>query len=541
MGDGFDARASRAQDERGTASVTSVKSRKGSKSKKRASAGSASRKAGKKKAAKKKSAKKKSAKKAARKSTKRVAKKAAKSSTRRSPKKTARAAAKKAAGKRAAASAGKGTRKATKKAAGKSAAKTPPKSKAKRAAAPPAAPAPIAMRAADRPVRSASIRRGPYPDVAIVGAYNTVQAKRIPNMTETELVLDAIHGALADAGLTPAAVDGVNVSTWVSQLNPRSVVQWFGGRPSWTGTSHPGVESVLEAAAAIQTGQCETVVLATAQCGEYTDRSATVSWTRPENEFVECWGLYTAAEFALMAQRHMHLYGTKREALSEVASAIRSNGARHPEAVMYGRTCTPADVEASRMVADPYRLLDCCITSEGGAAMVLTTRERAKDLDATPISILGGALDRQGMSYVTAPIWDKVGWVGRRGAQKTFEQCGLGPKDVDFAELYDPFSFEIIRQLEAFGFCGEGEGGDFVMNGRIRIGGELPVATNGGTMSFSHAGVVQLLQKPLNAVLQLRGELPAELTVPNPKVALATNGGSGALFCDVMALGKEPV
>ena len=402
-------------------------------------------------------------------------------------------------------------------------------------------PANAQKSASPKTVRSASLRSWRYPDVAIVGAYNTVQAKRIPNMTESDLVLDAIRGALADAGMGPSDVDGVNVSTWVSRLNPRSVVQWFGGQPSWTGTSHPGVESVLEAAAAIQTGQCETVVIATAQCGEYTDHSSTVSWTRPENEFVECWGLYTAAEFALMAQRHMHLYGTKREALSEVASAIRTNGARNPQAVMYGRTCTPADVEASRMVADPYRLLDCCITSEGGAAMVLTTVERARDLDVKPIYVLGGSLDRQGMSYVTAPIWDKVGWVGRRGAKLTFEQCGLGPKDVDFAELYDPFSFEIIRQLEAFGFCGEGEGGDFVMNGRIRIGGELPVATNGGTLSYSHAGVVQLLQKPLNAVLQLRGELPAELTVPNAKVALATNGGSGALFCDVMALGKEPV
>jgi acetyl-CoA acetyltransferase len=501
-----------------------------------------------------KSAKKAVAKKTVAKKT--VAKKATtkKATTKKATaKKAARTTAKKAAGKAAQKTTGNAARKAPKttaKRAAKKATRTtatraakPAPKKAASPAAPAAAPANAKPKAAAiaRPVRSASIRRGPYPDVAIVGAYNTVQAKRIPDMTESELVLDAIHGALADAGLTPAAVDGVNVSTWVSQLNPRSVVQWFGGRPSWTGTSHPGIESVLEAAAAIQTGQCETVVIATAQCGEYTDRAATVSWTRPENEFVECWGLYTAAEFALMAQRHMHLYGTKREALSEVASAIRSNGAVHPEAVMYGRTCTPADVEASRMVADPYRLLDCCITSEGGAAMVLTTRERAKDLDATPISILGGALDRQGMSYVTAPIWDKVGWVGRRGAKLTFEQCGLGPKDVDFAELYDPFSFEIIRQLEAFGFCGEGEGGDFVMNGRIRIGGELPVATNGGTMSFSHAGVVQLLQKPLNAVLQLRGELPKALTVPNPKVALATNGGSGALFCDVMALGKEPV
>ena len=91
-----------------------------------------------------------------------------------------------------------------------------------------------------------------------------------------------------------------------------------------------------------------------------------MSWTRPSNEFVECFGLYTAAEFALMAQRHMHLYGTKREALSEVAAAIRMNGARHPDAVMYGREVTPADVEASRMVADPFHLFDCCINSEGG-------------------------------------------------------------------------------------------------------------------------------------------------------------------------------
>ncbi|HPG27250.1 MAG TPA: thiolase family protein, partial [Myxococcota bacterium] len=377
----------------------------------------------------------------------------------------------------------------------------------------------------------------PYPDVAIVGAYNTVQAKQLPQWTEPSLVLDAIRGALADAGLTPDDVDGVNVSTWVSQLSSRTVAQWFGGRPAWTGTSHPGIEAVLEAAAAIQSGQAETVVIATAQCGAYTERESTVVWTRPENEFVECWGLYTAAEFALMAQRHMHLYGTKREALSEVASAIRMNGAKNPEAVHFGREVSPREVEASRMVADPFRLLDCCITSEGGAAMVLTTKQRAKDLDVTPIQVLGGALDRQGMSYVTAPLWHRYGWVGRRAFELTCQQAGITHKDIDFAELYDPFSFEIIRQLEAFGFCKEGEGGDFVMDGRIRIDGEFPVATNGGIMSYSHAGVVQLLQKPLNAVLQLQGRLAPELTLHEPRVAIATNGGSGALFCDVMALG----
>lgn len=375
--------------------------------------------------------------------------------------------------------------------------------------------------------------------VAIVGAYNTKQARRLEGVTEIQLVHDAVRGTLDSAGVRPEDVDGLNVSTWVSQLHPRQIPQWFGGRPAWTGNSHPGIEAVLEAASAIATGQCHTALVATAQCGEYTERASTVSWTRPENEFVECWGLYTAAEFALIAQRHMHLYGTKREALSEVAAAIRMNGARNPEAVHFGREVTPSDVEASRMVADPYRLLDCCITSEGGAGILLTTAERARDLDVQPVFLLGGSLDRQGLSYVTAPVWDRYGWVGRRAAERVFEQSGRRAGDVDFAELYDPFSFEIIRQLEAFGFCGEGEGGDFVMDGRVRIDGALPVATNGGTLSFSHAGVVQMLQKPINAALQLRGELPEALTVPDAKTALVSNGGAGALFCDVMMVGTD--
>ena len=211
--------------------------------------------------------------------------------------------------------------------------------------------------------------QGPYQGVAIVGAYNTKQARRLEGVTETDLILDAIRGTLESAGVSHRDVDGINVSTWVTKLNSRHAAQWFGGRPSWSGTSFPGIEAVLEAAAAIATGQCHTALVVAAQCGEYTEHESTVSWTRPDNEFVECWGLYTAAEFALIAQRHMHLYGTKREALSEIAVAIRMNGARNPEAVMYGREVTPADVEASRMVADPFHLLDCCINSEGGAGI----------------------------------------------------------------------------------------------------------------------------------------------------------------------------
>lgn len=374
--------------------------------------------------------------------------------------------------------------------------------------------------------------------VAIVGVYNTRQARVLEGADELSVLLDAMRGALASAGLSPDDVDGLNVTSSVQRMSSRRAVALFGGRSCWTGTD-VGIGAVLEAAGAIAQGQCETVLIATAQAGQYTDRGSTSPWTRPGNEFVECWGLYTAAEFALVARRHMHLYGTSCEALAEVAAGIRSNGARHPEAVMYGREVTPDDVLASRLVADPFRLLDCAINSEGGAGLVLTTAERARDLDVRPAFLLGGALERQGMAYVGPPVWDHCGHVGRRAAERAFGQAGLRPSDVDVAELYDPFSFEVLRQLEVFGFCGEGEGADFVRGGRIRTGGALPVATNGGLLSFSHAGLAQLLQKPICAAQQLRGEMPEALAVPGAKVALATNGGAGALFTDALLLGAE--
>jgi acetyl-CoA acetyltransferase len=380
--------------------------------------------------------------------------------------------------------------------------------------------------------------RHPLHDVAIVGAYHTRQARVLEGVSELDLVLEAIRGALAAAHLAPGDVDGLNVRSSVWRLHAREAVPWFGGRPMWTGVTL-GVEAVLEAALAIACGMCETVVIADAQAGAYTDRASTSPWTRPTNEFVACFGLYTAAEFALIARRHMHLYGTRPEALAEVAATIRNHGALHPDAVFHGRRVTPEDVLASRMVADPYHLLDCAINSEGGAGLVLTTAERARDLGVQPIFLLGGATERQGMAYVGPPVWDRCGWSGRRAAERAFAQCGLVPADVDVCEFYDPFSFELIRQLEAFGFCKEGEGGDFVMDGRIGIGGECPLVTNGGLLSFSHPGTAQLLQKVTSAVFQLQGAYPEALTVPGATVAMASNGGAGALFCDVLLVGRE--
>jgi acetyl-CoA acetyltransferase len=230
-----------------------------------------------------------------------------------------------------------------------------------------------------------------------------------------------------------------------------------------------------------------------------------------------------------------------------VAATIRNNGHDNPDAVYFGKgPFTPDDILSSRMVADPFHLLDCAMTSEGGCGLVLVSADRAADR-TDPVWILGGATDSYGPAYTVAPVWDykprdgadPAGEVGARAARLSFRSAGLSPADVDVAELYDPFSFEIIRQLEVFGFCKPGEGGAFVEGGHIAHGGELPVTTDGGTMSFSHAGIAaQQLQRVIRSVEQLRGTCVSHQVV-GAEVAICSNGGSGALFTDVMLLGSE--
>lgn len=383
--------------------------------------------------------------------------------------------------------------------------------------------------------------RHPLHDVCLVGAFNATQARRLEGYTSETITLEAIRGALNNAGLTPADVDGISASTGRRDFGSAHFGYLMGLGPAWTGHAQgSGIPAVLEAAGAIVTGQCHTVVVGAGSASIYTERASTAPWTRPNNEFVACWGLFTAAEFALIARRHMHRYGTKPEHLATVAATIRNNGHINPEAIYFGRgPFTAQDILDSRMVADPFHLLDCAMTSEGGAALVLTTAERARDLDCQPIYLLGGAKDRYGPSYFVPPSFDLAGWAGREAARKSFAMAGIETKDVDVAELYDPFSFEIIRQLEAYGFCGEGEGGDFVMEGNIAPGGRIPVTTDGGLMSFSHGGgSVQLLQRIIQSVKQLRREAGTR-QVTDAKIAMCSNGGAGALYTEVLIVGSE--
>lgn len=382
----------------------------------------------------------------------------------------------------------------------------------------------------------------PYRDVAIAGVFNTVQARRLPDHTSLSITIEAARGALADAGLTLSDVDGV-----VGQFASEMALQMGGGPVSRKLTSL-GIPAIIDGASLIALGECEVVVVAAGGAGIYTERDSTAPWTRPNNEFVAPYGLFTAAEFALIARRHMVMYGTTPEQLATVAATIRNNGSANPGAVYHGKgPFTPADILASRMVADPFHLLDCSTVSEGGCALVLVHADRVKDLRGKPAWIHGAAGDMYGPAYRVAPSFDLAGRdgfgpngvVGRRAAQISLNMGGLGVDDVDVGEFYDPFSFEIIRQLEAFGFCAEGEGGAFVDDGQIGPGGRLPVTTDGGTMSFSHPGInAQQFQRVIRGVEQVRGTCQT-MQVPDAEIALCTNGGAGALFTDVMVVGRE--
>jgi acetyl-CoA acetyltransferase len=386
------------------------------------------------------------------------------------------------------------------------------------------------------------MRDHPYRNVAIAAVRNTRQARYLEGYDSLSLQLEVALGILNDVDLDRQAIDGI------AGPDAAHLIYHLGLGPVWSCPTSRGIRAILDIAGAVMAGLAETVLIVDGSAGIYTERESTAPWTRPTNEFVASFGMFTAVEFALVARRHMDIFGTEPHQLAKVSATIRNNGHRNPEAAYYNRgPFVPDDILASRMVADPFHLLDCSITSEGGVAMLITTAERARHLPFPPVYILGAGMDQIGPAYQHPPSWDfhafnsdefPLGYVGRRAAQRAFATAGLSPQDIDVCEFYDAFSFEVIRQLEAFGFCGDGEGGSFVDAGNIEIDGALPVNTDGGLLAYNHSGTAQAFQRVGRAVHQIQG-LCATGQVGGVEAALASNYGAGALFTDVMILGSE--
>lgn len=383
-----------------------------------------------------------------------------------------------------------------------------------------------------------------FPAVAVAGVGTTRQSRRLEGVSTLEACLDAARAALDDAGMTFDEIDGI-AGRWPGPggtvFHPGSL-DWGSmlGLPlRWISDTYPqGVPAALEAAAAIEAGLCTNVLVLGGQAGELGGGSV-ASYTRPDNEFVATWGAFTAAQFALVAQRYLHVYDVAWERIARVAVTIRNHGHENPEAVMFGRgPYTIDDIMAAPRIAEPFGRLDLCLANEGAAAMVITSESRARDLDRPVVRIVGGGCEWSRQQYVQPARYEDVGMIGQDAARRAYAAAGLTHEDLDVLQLYDVNSFEVIRQLEVLGFCGPGEGADLLDDVDVSRKGTLPINTDGGLMSFSHIGWGAPTLRIIEGVRQLRGEA-GDRQVPGARTAMAGGAGSGAQYYNLLLLQRD--
>jgi len=375
--------------------------------------------------------------------------------------------------------------------------------------------------------------------VSIVGVAESDLGEVGPGFTPLDLIGQATERALADAGLERKDVDGLFSASAYYSMATVSAGEYLGIRPRYSDATNMGgssfVSHLLHAAAALEAGLCEVALVVYAS----TQRSGGGfrGLSEPPNPYETPYGpRYPASMYALAASRHMHEYGTKREQLAEVAVAAREWAKLNPKAFMRDHL-TVEDVLASRMISSPLSLLDCCLVTDGGGAMIVTSAERATDLRKPPVYLLGAGEAHWHRNISQMP--DLTATAAADSGRRAYEMAGVGPEDVDVAMLYDAFTINPILFLEDLGFCEKGEGGSFVEDGRIAPGGELAVNTNGGGLSYNHPGMYGLLLL-IEAVRQLRGEC-GERQVDGAEIALA-HGNGGVLSSQVTALlGTESV
>jgi acetyl-CoA acetyltransferase len=384
---------------------------------------------------------------------------------------------------------------------------------------------------------------GRLQDVAVVGVYATEQRRQL-DQSALSACLEAALGAVRDAGLEISDIDGI-AARWPG---PGGTVMHPGSADwatllniplRWIQDTYPqGIPAALDAAAAIASGLCNTVLIVGGQAAIRDGSGRVAAYTRPENEFVAPWGAFTAVHFALLAQQYLARYPDARAGAAAAAATIRNRGHLNPAAIMFGRgPYTPDDILAAPPIATPFTLLDLCLASEGAAAMVLTRRDIAKDTRA-PVWILGGGCEWHRQQYVNPPRYADLWTLGSDAASRAYRMAGVGPQDIDVAQLYDINSFEVLRQLEVLGFCGPGEAAGFVQDAGVGRDGALPINTDGGLMSYSHIGWGGPTLKIVEAVHQLRHEA-SERQVSGAQIALATGAGSGAQYYNVLVLGAE--
>lgn len=373
---------------------------------------------------------------------------------------------------------------------------------------------------------------------AIVGAA-TFGCGEAPGFTDMELLARAAHAAVADAGLTMQDIDGLCTASASATMWAMPVVEYLGIRPSYIdGTMIGGasfIAHLLPAMRALEAGQCHAVLVCygSAQRSSAFGRKEVVASRRfldPQPYEHPYDPMLPLSAYALAAARHMHQYGTTRRHLAEVAVAARAWAQKNPEAFMRDPLGID-EVLAARMVSDPLSVRDACLVTDGGGAYVLVRAERARDLPQKPVYVLGNGTavwNRQ-----ISAMADLTVTAASESGRLAYAMAGLGPQDMDMAQLYDAFTINTLLFLEDLGFCAKGEGGAFVENGGISPGGHLPVNTNGGGLSCVHPGMYGIFAT-IEAVRQLRGEC-GERQIAGATTAIA-HGNGGTLSSQATAI-----
>ena len=348
--------------------------------------------------------------------------------------------------------------------------------------------------------------------------------------TSMDITIEAVHGALADAGVKLSEVDAIATCQPLDLLSGLTLVQELGIAPKFTMNNRMGGSSFLShtmwAAMLLETGLAETVVICYGSNQRTASGKLMTAIGLPTYE-APYKPMFPLSSYALAADRHMHQFGTTREQLADVAVAARGWAQKNPEAFVRD-PLTREDVIASRLISDPLRVRDCCLVTDGGAALVMRRAEVAVDHPQPPVYFLGGG---EGTTHRDiSEMADLTVTGAAQSGAAAMAMAGVSAADIDVVQLYDAFTINVILFLEDLGFCKKGEGGAFVQGGRIAPGGELPVNTNGGGLSCVHPGMYGMFTL-VEAVRQLRGQT-GERQIEGAELALC-HGNGGVLSSQV--------
>jgi acetyl-CoA C-acetyltransferase len=368
----------------------------------------------------------------------------------------------------------------------------------------------------------------------IVGAFEH-PTRLAPDKSVAQLHMECALGAVRDAGLTLADVDGYFCAGDAPGLGAMSMIEYMGIRPRHVDTTETGGSSYLihvsHAAQAIAAGHCDIALITLAG----RPRSEASSGLQPRNfganipdqPFEAPFGPLTINSYALVAARHMHEFGTTAEQLAWIKVAA-SHHAQHNPHAMLRQVLTVEEVLASPMVSDPIRRMDCCVVSDGGGALIVARPDIARSLQRPAIQIRGAGEFVKGLNGGRVDL----SYSGaRHSGAAAFAEAGLTPADIQYVSIYDSFTITVLMQLEDLGFCEKGQGGRFVADGNLIAGtGRLPFNTDGGGLCSNHPANRGGITKVIEAVRQLRGEAHPAVQVPGCTLALAqgTGGQLGA-------------